>query len=31
MSERSERVIMHVAPVRRTGLVIRTPLQAVVR
>jgi hypothetical protein len=31
MSERSERVIMHVAPVRSTGLVIRTPPQAVVR
>jgi hypothetical protein len=31
MSVRSERIVVHVAPVRSTGLVIRTPPQAVAR
>jgi hypothetical protein len=31
MSERSERVMRQVVPVRSTGLLIRTPPQAVAR
>jgi hypothetical protein len=31
MSERSERIIRHVVPVRSTGLLIRTPPKAVAR